>query len=978
MLLLFSHSIILANNTKINMNFKGADIRDVLRTIAELADVNLVTDGSVNGDITIHLKNLSFEDSLKLITQAHNLAYKWYENTVVVATSERIDQIYADIMVKTVNVNHADLAEIQGIVKEVYPDLGVTLDQRNGNLIIRGKDEKISAAEDLIRKLDTQREEVTKVIPIPAEKSEFLKNYIKKVYPDLVIESDDSGNFVIYGSPYDIKSANLLLSRLIEQLNKKENTTVNKLPVNVIQSIKIRHLDVEYINEQISKMYPDVNIVADTVNNQLLYNGSNENLQEIKQLVEAIDLENVNKVEDEELYEKVVSIEFANIDNIKTAIQDISQTLNVKVLTGTNQLLINGTESDVEMAATIAENLDTEQKKYTEIVSIDYASQEDLEGILTNLYPDIGFTYNVQSKEIVINSTEKVMKDVLALINKIDIPRKQVIIEVRVEEVSSTDLSDMGINSDQMSKIEIIDSNEDGFIDGVGLTFADFIKAIETKGTSNTLANPRLMTLSGEEASQLIGNRIPVIVEKVEDGHVTSTIEYIEAGINLTFTPWVTKNNKVNLKVNPQVSSIGESIGTSLPPINTREVETTVRLNDGQTFAIGGLIQEDLLESISKVPLLAEIPIFGELFRSRSVENIKTELIIFITPHIVKEDSLNNSDKGKESDQNNLDSENDVDNESIVNAKEEAGQTNLEDIKETNQENTVTVNTEDEGKNRDNETEVNMEDDSEVVSEDNNPKEFIPLTKEELDAILGNNEKSQKKTSNSSDKKVTDNNDEVLEDSSEKTVETNPQISQEYNQNEQSTELSNEKGNEDSSEDDQNQAEEAIEVEENQTNEISELKKETSDIEEDKELNSNDKEDNVNDAKVKEEVSKQEVKVSKDSSIESSSNSDIDLSDLYLYNYKLLSEITVKELAEKFDVKEEFIIEANKDIEATVGSYIKIPVAKSRIYIFKKGDTLWRIHSLYDIAIDKIKEINNIEDENDISVGTEIIIPNKI
>jgi len=145
------------------------------------------------------------------------------------------------------------------------------------------------------------------------------------------------------------------------------------------------------------------------------------------------------------------------------------------------------------------------------------------------------------------------------------------------------------------------------------------------------------MTLNGEKARLLIGDRIPVIVEDVQEDHVTRSIQYIDAGITLEFTPWITTDNRINLEINPKVSSIGESVGSSLPSINTREVETKIRLEDGETFAIGGLIQDDIIESVSRVPLLSEIPILGELFKRQKVDKIKTEVIIFITPHIVRE-----------------------------------------------------------------------------------------------------------------------------------------------------------------------------------------------------------------------------------------------------------------------------------------------------------------------------------------------------
>ena len=102
---------------------------------------------------------------------------------------------------------------------------------------------------------------------------------------------------------------------------------------------------------------------------------------------------------------------------------------------------------------------------------------------------------------------------------------------------------------------------------------------------------------------------------------------------------------------------------------------------------------------------------------------------------------------------------------------------------------------------------------------------------------------------------------------------------------------------------------------------------------------------------------------------------EINLDNYYLYDYVLESFITIDDLAVKFAVSRELILEANKDLEVSIGASIKIPVDKSRIYIMEKGDTLWKIHTRYGVSVEQIKELNNIKDESNIPVGTVIIIP---
>ncbi|HOA41572.1 MAG TPA: LysM peptidoglycan-binding domain-containing protein [Halanaerobiales bacterium] len=833
---------IMAATTKINMNFKGADIRDVLRTIAELAKVNLVTDSSVSGEITVHLKDLSFEDALTLVTQAHGLAYKWYGNTVVVATPQRIEQLYASIEIKTIDVKHADLFQLQDILRNLYPELNIVPDQRNNKLILQGKRELLVEAERLTLQLDTEKEAIADIIAIPADKGEFLLDYLQKVYPELFVESDGRGNFVLYGTPYDLENAKLLLNKLVEQLEEKVG---DYQVVDVIESIRVRHVDVAYIKELVNEMYPGVNIIADRKNNQLIYNGPEVDLRRIKELVAIIDLDYGLAVEDSEI--------------------------------------IPGSDD-----------------KATRIVQIDYANLEDIEGIIQDLYPGLVYRINSQKKEFVLSGRRDELDDLVALLEKVDTPRKQVIIEARVEEVSTTDLMDLGINPEEMSRIELIDKNRDGYIDGIGLTFAQFINILDTRGRSNTLARPRLMTLSGEEASLLIGDRIPVTVEKVEEGRVVMTVEYIEAGINLVFTPWVTSDNKINLRVNPQISSIGESIGTALPPINTREAETTIRLDDGETFAIGGLIQDDIVESVSKVPLLGDIPIFGHIFKSKSTQNLKTELIIFITPHIVKEDQI------VETIQENLKNR-EIISESIEQREEKSSV--LETILargEVTGEGPVTGIEKalgeliaEEEKGAGNEVQLIRE------------EEVVLLNSDEIRAILNKNEGRRKNLPISNPVRKT----LVKEEENDKLVQA--------------------------------------EIEDTATEVIS----------------TEDTIEKTSADKAAGNISSQEIVE------EETRNREIDLTHYYLYDYRLDSNLTIDEVAEKFAVDKELLQEINPGLEMRIGTSIKIPVEKSRIYVMEKGDTLWKLCTIYGVSVEEIKELNNIEDESNISVGTVIILP---
>jgi pilus assembly protein CpaC len=175
--------------------------------------------------------------------------------------------------------------------------------------------------------------------------------------------------------------------------------------------------------------------------------------------------------------------------------------------------------------------------------------------------------------------------------------------------------------------------------------FAFIFDALEEKGAVKTLAEPNLMALSGETASFLAGGEFPIpVLEDVEStsGQQSITVEFKEFGVSLAFTPTVLDNGRISLIVVPEVSSIDPIadtvlIGnTNVPSLVTRRASTTIELGDGQSFTIAGLLENNYSNSISQFPWLGDLPILGALFRSTNFKRSETELMILVTPYIVK------------------------------------------------------------------------------------------------------------------------------------------------------------------------------------------------------------------------------------------------------------------------------------------------------------------------------------------------------
>ncbi len=177
---------------------------------------------------------------------------------------------------------------------------------------------------------------------------------------------------------------------------------------------------------------------------------------------------------------------------------------------------------------------------------------------------------------------------------------------------------------------------------GAGFNFGGIslqLQALEQKGLIRTLAQPNIIALSGETANFLAGGEFPVPTGATANGQIT--IEFKQFGVGLSFTPTLLEDGLINLLVSPEVSSLDpaagiEITGIRIPGLRVRRARTTLELRDGQTFALAGLIQNDFRSTVNRVPLLGSIPILGALFRSQAFDRQETELVILVTPRIVR------------------------------------------------------------------------------------------------------------------------------------------------------------------------------------------------------------------------------------------------------------------------------------------------------------------------------------------------------
>jgi pilus assembly protein CpaC len=281
----------------------------------------------------------------------------------------------------------------------------------------------------------------------------------------------------------------------------------------------------------------------------------------------------------------------------------------------------------------------------------------------------IALTGGVSTKEIAERALAIVAPFGKSIVNNLKIAPlpvdKQILLRVRFAELNRNAATAFGINLVSTGATNTIGSISTGQFQGpraseIGrsttfsltdalnifafrpdLDLAVLIKALQNQGILQIIAEPNLVTTNGKEASFLVGGEFPVPVLQGGGNAGAVTIQFREFGIRLTFNPSITENGTVKMYVKPEVSTIDIANGVTMsgfliPALATRRMETNVELGPGQSFVIGGLIDDRVQETLAKIPGLSSIPLLGSLFKSREERKNKTELVVMVTPEITK------------------------------------------------------------------------------------------------------------------------------------------------------------------------------------------------------------------------------------------------------------------------------------------------------------------------------------------------------
>ncbi len=419
--------------------------------------------------------------------------------------------------------------------------------------------------------------------------------------------------------------------------------------------------------------------------NRLIVTDNAQNVRRLRRIINRVDQPIERDIE-------TVRLEHASAEEMVRVLGEMAteeQAAEARVAADprTNRVLIRGGEQTrIELRALIADlDQPTDLEDDTRVIHLRHANAEDLVEIIAEAgraQTELGAEEGAEgeraepvvqadgsSNALVLSGRPEILASLESLIRQLDIRRAQVHVEALIAELSMDQARELGIQfaaaddetlagltrfAGEGSDIVSIATSPETIGSGLsigaltdrnGTDFGALLRAVAADAENNILSTPSLVTMDNQEAEILVGENVPFITGQFtgqEVGDVGGqspfqTIEREDIGIRLGITPQINEGDTVQLEIEQEVSDIAGTAQAADLITNTREIRTTVLVEDGQTLVLGGLVDESVRTSREQVPLLGSIPVLGQLFRYDSTESVKQNLMVFLNPSILRD-----------------------------------------------------------------------------------------------------------------------------------------------------------------------------------------------------------------------------------------------------------------------------------------------------------------------------------------------------
>jgi general secretion pathway protein D len=590
------------NSAEYQPNFKNTEITEFINIVGKNLKRTIIVDPNVRGKISVRSYDLLTEDQY----------YQFFLNVL---------QVYDFAVVEMPS----------GILK-----------------VIRSKNAKSSNI-PVVESTELNGDEmITRVIPVynvpVRELAPILRQLNDQTGGGNVVAHDPSNVMMITGRAAVVNR----LVEIIERVDRAGDEEVEVIKLRFASASEMVRI-IESINNSQSKQTPGgkstPRVVADDRTNSIIVSGDVKARQRLINLIQRMDQELESSGNT-----RVIFLNYAKADDLVKVLQGVSDSIQSESQGAQQQTSRRSTSSrDVSIdshedsnSLVITAEPDMMRSLEEVIRQLDVRrAQVQVEAIIVEVFEGDGVTLGVQliseegggtqftngvigvgSLGVALREAEDTISTVTSLSN-----------DGTPVETTDTTLGDL-------TPLATLLGGANGMIAGIVKNgWGAVVQAVSTDTNSNILATPHLTTMDNEEAFFIVGQEVPIITGTSTGSNNSNpfqTVERQEVGIKLKVTPQINEGDAVQLTIEQEVSSVSGATSVDIS-INKREIKTTVIVDDGGTIVLGGLIDEDVQESVSKVPLLGDIPIIGHLFKTTSTSKRKRNLMVFIKPTIIRD-----------------------------------------------------------------------------------------------------------------------------------------------------------------------------------------------------------------------------------------------------------------------------------------------------------------------------------------------------
>ena len=659
-----SSSVASTHATLVSLQAKNEPVRAVLMRLARATGANISVAEGVSGYVTVELHGVVLVQALRAVLEPLGAAYHLRDGIYVVepqAGSVRAAPNGPVVLPLTIVAAKRAAA----MVRPLFPQASIREDDRSNALIVVAEAADVQAIRSVLQGIDVRDPSLasTDAVSLRAVRAATLANQLAKAFPKARFAVAGEKQLLVTAAPTDMAQIKSTIAAI-------DAPVASPPPVAVAtEAVPVSRRAPRDVARSLAAQVPGLR--ASVSGSAVVLTGSADVVARGKTLIAQLDLPSFG-----ERYTQVYRIRSLDAGSVADLLRRSFRDLEVTVDATLNAIAVTATSAQHQRIADAIAQLDPQPGasqtasagamgtiggNATDIITLKSFVPGQSQGgpdavasltqALQVVAPDVRVVQLPTPGQIALVGSPTSVRIAREFIDKVDVVAPLVVLDTEVLEVDETVAKNLGLQlgtavvSSTFTEIQP-PPNPDGTQGRIGrfqaltrtpISFTAQLNLLVQNGKGRVLADPRITTLSGRTASIRAGDTISILTTTAGNAGTIATtqVQSFQTGVTLDITPSVTPDGGITVALHPVVNSL---IGTNagVPEISTRDTQTTVHLQDDETLVIGGLIQENDTRTTTKIPVLGDLPLVGRAFRNENVQGQRNELIIVVTPHIVK------------------------------------------------------------------------------------------------------------------------------------------------------------------------------------------------------------------------------------------------------------------------------------------------------------------------------------------------------